>query len=173
MTFSCPVCNTQLKVEDDLAGRTVVCPNCKKSIVVPVKLVITKKEAEKGAAAAPSVIAQPYPANGMKYCHECGRQIRVQAEICPECGVRQPDRLNEPIREHAAGGQERITTRGFKCPYCGTEKPPIIGKRVSGAGWVLFVVLLLFCICLCWLPFVIDGCYDVTRTCPGCGVKLG
>jgi TM2 domain len=25
-----------------------------------------------------------------KYCHECGAIIRVKAEICPTCGVRQP-----------------------------------------------------------------------------------
>lgn len=30
-------------------------------------------------------------AENEKYCHECGKIINVQAEICPECGVRQPD----------------------------------------------------------------------------------
>ncbi|MDB5411180.1 MAG: hypothetical protein JWL84_6092 [Rhodospirillales bacterium] len=25
-----------------------------------------------------------------KYCHECGTVIRLRAEICPNCGVRQP-----------------------------------------------------------------------------------
>lgn len=25
-----------------------------------------------------------------KYCHECGEVIRLKAEICPKCGVRQP-----------------------------------------------------------------------------------
>lgn len=26
-----------------------------------------------------------------KYCHECGRNINAKAEICPLCGVRQPE----------------------------------------------------------------------------------
>ncbi|HKL92567.1 MAG TPA: NINE protein [Bacteroidales bacterium] len=26
-----------------------------------------------------------------KYCHECGEIINVKAEICPRCGVRQPN----------------------------------------------------------------------------------
>ena len=25
-----------------------------------------------------------------KYCHECGAVINIRAEICPRCGVRQP-----------------------------------------------------------------------------------
>ena len=25
-----------------------------------------------------------------KFCHECGAIINIKAEICPECGVRQP-----------------------------------------------------------------------------------
>lgn len=33
-----------------------------------------------------------------KYCHECGRQIRHRAEICPNCGVRQPDGGDGPSR---------------------------------------------------------------------------
>jgi len=27
-----------------------------------------------------------------KYCVECGEEIRARAEVCPECGVRQPRR---------------------------------------------------------------------------------
>ena len=26
-----------------------------------------------------------------KYCHECGENINLKAEICPKCGVRQAD----------------------------------------------------------------------------------
>jgi len=26
-----------------------------------------------------------------KYCHECGQTINAKAEICPKCGVRQPN----------------------------------------------------------------------------------
>ena len=31
-------------------------------------------------------------------------------------------------------------------------------EKISAAGWILFVVLLVMCIPLCWLPFVVNGC---------------
>lgn len=39
---------------------------------------------------APPPAAAP-PPGATKYCHECGECIRARAEICPKCGVRQPD----------------------------------------------------------------------------------
>ncbi|MBP9665114.1 MAG: LITAF-like zinc ribbon domain-containing protein [Pyrinomonadaceae bacterium] len=59
------------------------------------------------------------------------------------------------------------------CPLCGQQGYPIIEKRVNGSGWALFVVMLLFCIPLCWLPFVIDGCKDEFRKCSRCGSRIG
>jgi lipopolysaccharide-induced tumor necrosis factor-alpha factor len=61
----------------------------------------------------------------------------------------------------------------FKCPYCNNEAPPIVTKEMSTGGWVLFIVLLLFCLPLCWLPFVLDGCKEEKRKCSSCGTKLG
>jgi hypothetical protein len=34
-----------------------------------------------------------------KYCHECGAVIRSKAEICPECGVRQPGRTRAVVEK--------------------------------------------------------------------------
>ncbi|WP_123536640.1 TM2 domain-containing protein [Halosimplex salinum] len=39
---------------------------------------------------------------GEKYCAECGSIINEKAEICPECGVRQPGM--------GSGGDERLVT---------------------------------------------------------------
>ena len=61
----------------------------------------------------------------------------------------------------------------FKCLHCGTVNPPYVRKRMSGTGWALFIVLLLFCIPLCWLPFVLDSCQENQYICSGCGIKLG
>jgi len=61
----------------------------------------------------------------------------------------------------------------IKCPYCGKEGQPIVTKKISGAGWILFVVLLLFCLPLCWLPFVLEGCKEEERKCGACGCKIG
>ncbi|MBL0870331.1 MAG: LITAF-like zinc ribbon domain-containing protein [Phycisphaerales bacterium] len=60
----------------------------------------------------------------------------------------------------------------FKCPFCSREGPPIVQKQVSGAGWVVFVLLLLFCLPLCWLPFVVSGLKEEKRKCVSCGSSL-
>lgn len=38
------------------------------------------------------------------YCIECGEIIRERAEICPECGVRQPNASGD---QHSGGGPQR------------------------------------------------------------------
>lgn len=45
------------------------------------------------------------------YCIECGEQIKRQAEICPECGVRQPVDGNGTGASLNAS-QQRTTTTG-------------------------------------------------------------
>lgn len=62
----------------------------------------------------------------------------------------------------------------IKCPYCGHEGMPLMVKEgLSGSGWAVFVILLLVCFPLCWLPFVVDGCKDEKRKCFQCGIKMG
>lgn len=45
-----------------------------------------------------------------KYCHECGAVIRAKAEICPQCGVRQPALAASPF---AANRKSRVTAALF------------------------------------------------------------
>lgn len=62
----------------------------------------------------------------------------------------------------------------FKCPFCGHEGPPVETKDgLSGAGWAVFIILLLFCLPLCWLPFVVGAFKNDVRKCSSCGSKLG
>ena len=60
-----------------------------------------------------------------------------------------------------------------KCPFCNYEGLPTVSKNISVGGWVLFVVLLLFCFPLCWIPFVVDGCKEEVKRCTSCGCKFG
>jgi len=56
----------------------------------------------------------------------------------------------------------------FKCPFCQNEAPPVTVKETN---WILFVILLLLCLPLCWLPFV---CMQKEkRKCSACGTTLG
>ena len=46
----------------------------------------------------------------LKYCHECGSRIRLRAEICPKCGIRQESDDAEPIRSSAKSNGEGFGT---------------------------------------------------------------
>ncbi len=85
---------------------------------------------------------------GTRFCPMCG--ATVSAEVMPVVGQ------SSPVR--------------FKCPFCQTESPPLVRQRISTAGWVTFVVLLLFCLPLFWIGLLIKEDY---RVCSGCGMKLG
>lgn len=40
----------------------------------------------------------------MKFCFACGKSIDARAEICPNCGVRQPPQAGMPSSGTAIGG---------------------------------------------------------------------
>ena len=55
------------------------------------------------------------------------------------------------------------------CPQCNRD----VQTSTSGLnqmGLILFIVLLLFCLPLCWIPFVVDSCKK--HTCTSCGRPL-
>jgi lipopolysaccharide-induced tumor necrosis factor-alpha factor len=60
----------------------------------------------------------------------------------------------------------------IKCPKCNYQGPAIVTKKLSSGGWVLFCVLLIFCIPICWLPFVLNGCKVEAFKCGSCGTKI-
>ena len=61
----------------------------------------------------------------------------------------------------------------LKCPFCDHEGMPVIEKKMSETGWVIFVLLVIFCLPLCWIPFVVDGTKEEIRKCASCGSRLG
>jgi LITAF-like zinc ribbon domain len=58
---------------------------------------------------------------------------------------------------------------GYRCPRCGTTYLPIIETKVSQDGWVVFVILLFFCLPLCWIGLLMK---QETRICPMCRAIL-
>ncbi|MEW6733717.1 MAG: hypothetical protein AB1489_20485 [Acidobacteriota bacterium] len=56
----------------------------------------------------------------------------------------------------------------FVCPYCRSQAL-LVRNRISTAGWIVFVLLIFFCLPLCWIGLLMKEEY---RTCVGCGVKL-
>jgi hypothetical protein len=84
---------------------------------------------------------------------ECGEIIRAKAVTCPECGCEQ---------------ESRRATR-FECPYCGTRELPLARQKIATAGWIVFVVLLIFFFSLCFLGLFITEDY---QCCYDCGATL-
>lgn len=49
----------------------------------------------------------------VKFCHACGRSIDARAEICPECGVRQPMVYNPAVVVSLPTGRNRVAAALF------------------------------------------------------------
>ena len=55
----------------------------------------------------------------------------------------------------------------WRCPFCSYQGNCIAATRVSTAGWVTFVVLLIFCFPLFWIGLVIRDTYTKVRSLEG------
>ncbi len=59
---------------------------------------------------------------------------------------------------------------GYRCPRCGTSATPIIKKKVSSGGWIVFVAMLLLCFPLFFIGLLMREDYCV---CPACLAQIG
>jgi uncharacterized membrane protein YvbJ len=85
---------------------------------------------------------------------------RPPAYVPPAAGAYRPPAPLAPLGQYVA----------FKCPYCQSQSPPVQKQKISTAGWILFVILLLACFPLCWIGLLIKEDY---RSCSFCGLGLG
>jgi ribosomal protein L37E len=56
----------------------------------------------------------------------------------------------------------------WQCRACGFQGQAMVREKVSVAGWVVFGLLLLVCLPLCFLGLFMK---DKTAVCPRCGVN--
>ena len=57
----------------------------------------------------------------------------------------------------------------FRCPHCGSGEPAIRQRKISTVGWVVFALLLLFCLPLCFLGLLIT---EESSQCGMCGARV-
>lgn len=122
-----------------------------------------------------------------RFCVKCGTPLplaaeswRASSELNQQSASKIDDRrpayvppgfgTYQPPAPMARSLHNQFGHVGFKCPYCQSQSPPIQQQKISTAGWILFVVLLLACFPLCWIGLLIKEDY---RTCSFCGLSLG
>jgi uncharacterized Zn finger protein (UPF0148 family) len=111
LTISCPACKQPLHLPDNLRGQAVKCPSC-------THVFATQEDGDAETSRSPSRrpstpppeadYDEPRPSHrrsSEKHCVECGSIIRARAELCPNCGVRQPyvEEAGYPIRPSRDG----------------------------------------------------------------------
>lgn len=57
----------------------------------------------------------------------------------------------------------------YHCPRCGTQSLPVIKRKISTTGWIVFAALLIAFFPLFWIGFFIK---EDVRVCPSCGLRV-
>lgn len=66
------------------------------------------------------------------------------------------------------GGPQHLT-QNYRCRNCGTTALPVIERRISTAGWVVFSLLLVFTLVFFWIGLLMK---ENVSICPVCRAKL-
>jgi ribosomal protein L37AE/L43A len=128
-------------------------------------------------------------------CPACRHELQVPPELlnqlvkCPLCSktFAAPASIRDfpsgPIEPPATGTQPAAPTlplqppgptgqpirRGFHCPFCGSDAPPVTREQISLAGWIVFAVMLVTCFPLFWIGLLMK---EEAKFCGDCGRKL-
>lgn len=79
---------------------------------------------------------------------------------------------NQPASQPMAAYQQSspIMNYNYRCPRCGTQNFPLITRKISSAGWIVFAVLLVMFFPLFWIGFLIK---EDVKVCSVCNTRVG
>jgi TM2 domain-containing membrane protein YozV len=153
-------------LEHPTPGAAVKCPACGHRFDVP-----TGEQAEAVTAATTAGPAGKTKGPGEKFCHECGEVIRLRAEICPKCGVRQPPLRQAALYADADSALLEAGSAKLAAGICGILLGSLgIHKFILGlteAGLVMLLVSLLTCgpgFVVMWVIGIVEGIIYLTRS---------
>jgi transcription elongation factor Elf1 len=124
LRFSCPACNAALSAPPDCAGRTTKCRQCGQPLVVPSP----PSPLPSVPVLTQPVLAQPAPV------------------IPPLASLPQIEPVHPLVR---SGHQPGRGTAAGQCPNCGSTYPPLMKKKISPVGWVVFASVLAMGLGMC------------------------
>jgi hypothetical protein len=185
LTFRCPACGQKLRADASGAGKKAKC-KCGQLVVIPQ---LPGSRRPPPTAPVPQQHPPqpiPPPPGGFEVV-ELGsvplpptKKPEIEyprAELYDDYEEEDlPRRRSRDIRKRDDDYDEDDEPRSrnrrprFRCPFCGSNEIPVTRSKVSVTGWVLMVVLLLFCFPLFWIGFFIKEEY---MACHNCGIKLG
>ena len=158
ITILCPACSTRLTLTDDRAGTQFTCPRCETKMMVP-------------GTPEPQVFTPPAWTPQPPQVVQPSTPVREEDEDEePSPKRRRDDDDYDDEEDDRTGARRRVQRRGFECPYCGSHRTPIVKSRISPTGWIVFTLLLIFTVCLCFIGLFITEEY---RECRDCGMKIG
>lgn len=125
--------------------------------------------------------AEPYSQNNYNY--EAPRpyswktdeyQTQSEPRVKPQTAVTQqydPQQGTNPFTnaQPLAYSGPRYMAQNYRCPNCGTTSLPIIERRISTAGWIVFSLLLVFTFIFFWIGLLMK---ENVSICPVCRAKL-
>ena len=76
---------------------------------------------------------------------------------------------NANFAQPLAYQQPQYLAQNYRCPRCGSGALPIIERKVSTAGWIVFSVLLIFTWIFFWIGLLMK---EDVRVCPACRAKI-
>jgi len=59
---------------------------------------------------------------------------------------------------------------GYRCPYCKSTAPPFTIEKITEGGWIVFAMMLLFCLPLFWIGLLMK---ESQQFCSVCRARIG
>ena len=112
-----------------------------------------------------------------RVCRYCGTQLQhgraAQADPAPPISYVPPHSWQSgALSQHQSSppaAQPQLSADNFRCPYCQTTAPPLVARRISTAGWVVFGTMIIVCFPLFFIGLLIKEEY---RQCSWCRATL-
>jgi lipopolysaccharide-induced tumor necrosis factor-alpha factor len=143
---NCPSCGFEGEAPDEQAGDSVVCPDCRANIPVPdPKAKVRTSERFRD---------EPPPETKSRR---------------GDVAVRDDDDFDDRPSRRRSRRRKPSMRFGSTCKACGSDAPPVHRSQISPTGWVVFVIMLLFCWPLFFIGLMMKEEYSV---CADCGARL-